>query len=475
MTTTLHPSSERAAQAQLLALPAHDTPWTSLRFRDENARLLTAAMLRQSDRLLLDFPNVPAQDYRVLGTDDGPSGGLSCGMLITLWRESPLCRGTCSVCNSLALALEVGGNDRGWMIVGICLHCAHTCYRQLPQDELRTSLSQTLATAGYELPSAEGLLSTNGVPHGALRAVLVECGEQLLPPEHYGFAAAMPDAMNGWANPLTERTYYWAGLAVAKHTATDSYVVHSRQLRDTLADYVYAHLLRTGRLPELDCAGELGLSFTFPMISADLLPARVDPAANSSIAWDSDGDDQMSRRQWLIDQVVALVRAGQPHRTPLAQLQKDFVGDMSWYGEEECLGVFVSAHEMETDYSAMHDDDIRQALELPARARLTRAQRIEYFEQHLLGRLFDDADRTLAFVPVPIVSSDGDALLMVASISGYSFSGIDVQWWGFAESGDAFVAQLREKGWVESVEEFQALPEARKAKLLTGRAARLRA
>jgi hypothetical protein len=55
------------------------------------------AMYRHRETLLRDRPDVPVQGYDLLPAELGPSGGLTCGTLISLWRSSALCRGACPI------------------------------------------------------------------------------------------------------------------------------------------------------------------------------------------------------------------------------------------------------------------------------------------------------------------------------------------------------------------------------------------
>src|SRR5665647_32315 len=92
MSTTGRPEDLHGEGDDLLALPLHPTPWLATGYRDENARLMVDAMYRHRDSLLRDCGDVPVQGYDVLPAEVGPSGALTCGTLISLWRGSALCR-----------------------------------------------------------------------------------------------------------------------------------------------------------------------------------------------------------------------------------------------------------------------------------------------------------------------------------------------------------------------------------------------
>jgi hypothetical protein len=133
-------------------------------------------------------------------------------------------------------------------------------------------------------------------------------------------------------------------------------------------------------------------------------------------------------------------------------------------GEE--YGVFLGPDAMASAYQRIDDDDVREALDLTGK-RVTRAQRIEYFEQVMLEGLLQDADITRAFVPVVLTATDGASVLMEGAVHGYSFSGVETEWEGPFDARMDFVMKLQEDGWVGSVEEFQCMAAERKALLLS--------
>ena len=127
-----------------------------------------------------------------------------------------------------------------------------------------------------------------------------------------------------------------------------------------------------------------------------------------------------------------------------------------------------SAFQADVDALIAKVDEVREALELRQNQRLTPARRIQFMEQHVLSALCDDADVTHMFVPVVLNSSDGDELILMASIQGYSFTIIRTEWWGIVESEEAFRESLLARGWIEGVAWFQKLPAKRKLAIVTG-------
>jgi len=226
MTTTGRPEDIHGESDDLLALPLHPTPWLATGYRDENARLIVDAMYRHRETLLRDCADVPVQGYDVLSAVLGPSGGLTCGTLISLWRGSALCRGACPIC---------GG----------------------------------LEGTRYTLPTPLQLLSTNGHAHTALLGALAARGVVLLPAPHYGFMAASPEAMSRWHNPVRARVHRWAWTVTVRHAPSGAQVERNERVMDEVWDFVERHLQHTGRLPELEHEVAAELRYCFPMISQE--------------------------------------------------------------------------------------------------------------------------------------------------------------------------------------------------------------
>lgn len=267
MTTPLQSDVVNGGINEFAALPAHDEPWSIVELREFNAQMLVNAVYRQRDRLLREAPYVPFQDYEVLDVDLGPSGTLCVGALITLWRNSPLCRGECPRCGDHALAFHFSGNDEDWRVYGICQLCAHLCMRAESREALMAEIARALNGTSFPAPSATQLLSGNGLRHSALHSALSALGEVFLPPLHYGFAGASPETMGRWISNLRARAWRWAGRAMVWHAQSGAPLEGSQELHTYLAQLVEQHVVRTGVLPELDIEERDGLRITFPLIS----------------------------------------------------------------------------------------------------------------------------------------------------------------------------------------------------------------
>ncbi len=454
-------------------LPPDAAPWQSAGCRDENARLLVGAMYRQREALLRAFPDVPVQGYDVAlpadGPDgpDGPDGALTCGVLVTLWRRSDLCRGQCPHCGDTALAMSVGGTPEDWVVVGVCPNCASQSFRQLKRSELLGALAQSLEGTGYALPTESQLLLSNAHQHLALLGALRAAGERLLPPDHYGFTVAMPAVMRGWASASAERVRIWARRGSIIHIASDAVVEKNETLLPAMMKFVHEYLLRTGTLPELDHAGPDGLRYSFPMSSQEqvVLPLQT-PDEEEESDWD-DADDSEAAFQSNVDALIARMEAGGDTTELLQRIQEKLESDPDWT-EREAMGMFLSPTHIQDAYEDTDDDTVREALELRQNQRVTPARRIQFLEQYVLPALCDDADVTHMFVSAVLTSSDGDELTLMASIQGYSFTIIRTEWWGVVESEAVFRERLLERGWIEGVEAFQKLSAKRKLAIVTG-------
>ena len=200
MTTRHNPGSSSQNADEPPDLPPQLPPWQKMGYLDENARLLVDAMYRHRDALATDHANVPVQDHQVLPEEVGPTGAMTCGVLMALWEHSPLCSGTCPVCSKKVLALTFRGAET-WSVTGVCTTCGYLAQRVVAADGFLDVLDAALEGTPYTLPTRNQMLSSNGLGHSALLAVL-ESGEVTLPPSHYGFACSTPGGMRLWRNPV---------------------------------------------------------------------------------------------------------------------------------------------------------------------------------------------------------------------------------------------------------------------------------
>jgi hypothetical protein len=115
MTTPTNPNPPLGDPDDLHGLPKYEIPWQQTGYRDENARRLVDAIYRHRDTLMRRHADVPVQGYEVLSAEEGLSGAMTCGVLISLWLGCPQCRGECPVCHDLVLAFAAAvSKTSGW-------------------------------------------------------------------------------------------------------------------------------------------------------------------------------------------------------------------------------------------------------------------------------------------------------------------------------------------------------------------------
>lgn len=184
------------------------------------------------------------------------------------------------MCFGLVVALAVAGNDDAWYVFGVCRSCAYTYYRTAPKEEILVELAADLGESPHALPTPAQLLSTNCLPHTALRAALVECGVVLLPPPFYGFYTTNPVTIPKWNSGLIARSYVWACTAVVVHPATGARMEMVPALVNKITDFNIEYLKRTGRLPELEHDGPEGLRLCYPLVCEEPVVRARNSAAH---------------------------------------------------------------------------------------------------------------------------------------------------------------------------------------------------
>ena len=268
MITRHNPDSSSQSADELPDRPPQVSPWQKTGYLDENARLLVDAMYRHRAALATDHASVPVQDHQVLPEEFGPTGAMTCGVLMALWEHSPLCSGPCPVCNNTVLALAFMRAETG-TVTGVCTTCGFLAQRVVAADGFLDVLDAALDGTPYTLPTRNQMLSSNGLGHSVLLPVLESLGEVTLPPAHYGFACSTPEGMRLWRNPLRARAWLWANKTTVQHVPTGARVEDTDSVFWPMVDAAYEYLRSTGRLPELEHAAEHQLRYCFPMISQE--------------------------------------------------------------------------------------------------------------------------------------------------------------------------------------------------------------
>lgn len=467
--TTPHNPNDPHRDTDELPEPPETAPWQDTGCRDENARLLVDAMHRRRAELARDFPFVPVQGYEVLPANLGETGALTCGVLCSLWEHSALCSGTCPMCDRQVLALSFGITDDEWVITGVCRNCGYLAQRIVPVANAAAAIDAALAHTPYTFPTRNQLISSNAHQHTALLAALQSLGEVLLPPAHFGFAVSSVENMRQWPSPVRARAWLITLHGEIRHVPSGGRLEHTGKPFAAMIDFAEEHIIRTGALPELEHDGPDQLRYSFPMVSQEpfVPPPRID--AEGSEWDDQDEEEDEERFQRDVDALVASVRAGTVDREALQRLTDslDQQGVAYEGGEDTGGGVFLSRDAIANAYAMIDDADVRDYLELTG-TQLNRTHRLTYLAEHVLPQLFEDADITRLFSPVPLTATDGHSVTLVAMVHGYSFSGVECEWMGPYNEAFDLHQWLRREGWFASVEEFVELSARTKVKVVSG-------
>ena len=446
-------------------------PWVEVGFRDENARMLVAATYKHREALLHRAPDVPVQGYQLLSAEQGQSGALTCGSLITLWQNSPICVGPCPCCKGIALAFAFGGKDDPWYVFGCCIECGSTVYRAATLDQITNELRRALQGTAFTPPTARQLLHTNGHTHQALISELEALGEILLPPHFFGFIVAAPETMRAWTNTPRARAWNWTHTVTIVHPPTGARMDPVQGLIEQIANFVEAYLYRTGHLPELEQLGPEGLALYFPMTSQEPL-VRVLPedSPEELAAYENDGEPpEQSDMETDIDLVVESFRAGALADDALCRV-KDRMEEESVYDYASqtgaLSGMWLSPETVAAEYLAIDEDELRQACELAEWEPVTEEHRMQFLEGWRLPPLEEDADVAHLLMSVLLTASSGDSVVLVVDVRGYSFSGVSTNWSGVLETEGEYLEQIKKEGWVKGADGFAELSLERKVEIV---------
>lgn len=163
---------------------------------------------------------------------------------------------------------------------------------------------------------------------------------------------------------------------------------------------------------------------------------------------DGDNDDGTDTAESAEAKLIARLRSGQPVPEDLAAALHDSYHMDVFENYENIVALPRSRvpdglplHRLDLIEDAI-DPERLQALSEGAAptARECRAWLVAYVERALTN---DDADLTFSVNLVPIRDGDGNTAYAIATVCGYSFSGIEVSWHGFALDEDEAIAILR--------------------------------
>ncbi len=136
-------------------------------------------------------------------------------------------------------------------------------------------------------------------------------------------------------------------------------------------------------------------------------------------------------------------------------------------GEGEEAGIFISPAVAVAIFDGLDLTEVAAELGLEEGARPTKEEIDEYLA-YKMERAAEDSDDSCAFSSHLITSTDGAELILVATVNGYSFSGVSTTWYGPYDAVDEFVAALTASHWLESSQSPREIPSAARKKIRDG-------
>lgn len=150
----------------------------------------------------------------------------------------------------------------------------------------------------------------------------------------------------------------------------------------------------------------------------------------------------------------------------VTQYLEDHGGVSEGAGEE--IGLYLSPYSAVNILDSVDPDVVADHHGLEEGERPNRAQTDEYLESQV-EQAIDDADISYAFSAFAIRATDGDSLVLVATITGYSFSGVTTHWYGPYADTEEFVALLRKAHWIEAGESPRSIPSRVRQRVRAGK------
>ena len=282
------------------------------------------------------------------------------------------------------------------------------------------------------------------------------------------------------------RTYKWYGAGPCWHDRCATAAEGFRSLEARIA----GEYLDSGMRPQIalvDCREGRVLAASLPDV---FLPSLVDwasryavqPAAevpaesattgrevpdapdDSAEGEELEEEPEELERQRLVDAVVASFLAGAIDQELLSELEEKLEEDGDFYGADAHCAVSRSTLAVWLA-GVLEAGEYRDILGMSDREPVGTEHLLRLLVDHGLPALLEDADRNDAFAPVAISDSAGRRVVLVSSVRGYSFSGIEVAWHGVHSSWQSFLDSLRGQ-WFSSAEEILQLSEEEQLALI---------
>ena len=242
-----------------------DGRWRFNGHRDEAARLLVRAIVKNRDALLADHADVPIQSYRVHKAEYGVSGGLSIGALISLWERTHSMITDCRPCGlGQARAFWLGGMT-DCHVAAVCPECGSIGRRLFYPSDVRNSLRVVAEDTPYSVPNLGQLNSMDGFPRPALVTALRAVGVRVLPSEFSAMISPCARNQEDYLSPIDALIRRWSYDSETYSLQSGEEVDKSDRTWNRLHIFVERFLERTGRLPELEQNLDEEIGAAFPM------------------------------------------------------------------------------------------------------------------------------------------------------------------------------------------------------------------
>jgi hypothetical protein len=159
------------------------------------------------------------------------------------------------------------------------------------------------------------------------------------------------------------------------------------------------------------------------------------------------------------DLAAALGEKREPDEAQLAFVTRWFLGGTHDVSMDQ--GMTRIGCRLDDEIPCFSDDDVCDTIDEDDDYPVDDEMRVAFVRGHLYSIMDGnhDADTNPAFGPVFLVSRAGQAFVLGASVTGYSFSDLTTETHGLFPDAPAFFQFLQEDGWITTREEVDALDD----------------
>lgn len=268
------------------------------------------------------------------------------------------------------------------------------------------------------------------------------------------------------------RCYKWAGSGPCWHERLATAAEGFQALEARIAAE-YLDTLCRPQVALVDCSERRVLGTSLPTAGADQLVAwaerfaRVEPDADIALsacpaadsatteaqrapAPDDDAgtalDDEPDRleqlQQQLVDRVVDSLHAGRVDDAALGALCELLECGSEAYAVEGEAVLAVHRDKLASWLADLPEGDVRDRLDLDDDDEIGLAEWTRLVADHLLPQMLEDGDESHALTAVSLAASSGRTAVLIKSMQGYSFSGVEIHWFGVRRSWAEFEKEL---------------------------------